>query len=114
MYCVFFSQRKKNITLMTFTLLKYKDDPDETTPQPTSGVTTCPPITSCHIASSASWDSKSDSTVEERGDEGWHSVPEKPSSHLEEKRLTQHLESAIPFDINSINIIEKVPIEPPC
>lgn len=74
-----------------FTLLKYRDDPDETTPQPMSGVTTSPPITSCHVASSASWDSKSESTLEERGEEGWQSVPEKPSSHLQGKTVAELL-----------------------
>lgn len=78
-----------------FTLLKYSDDPDETTPQPMSGVTTSPPITSCHVASSASWDSKSESTLEERGEEGWQSVPEKPSSHLQEKTGAEHLTFAL-------------------
>lgn len=76
------------------TLLKYKEDPDETTPQPMSGVTTSPPITSCHVASSASWDSKSESTLEERGDEGWQSVPEKPSSHLQDKEKVDRVRPA--------------------
>lgn len=76
-------------------MLKYKDEPDETTPQPMSGVTISPPITSCHVAKSASWDSKSESTLEERGEEGWQSVPEKPSSHLHEKTVAcvSHLET---------------------
>lgn len=64
------------------TLLKYRDDPDEMTPQPISGATTSPPITSCHVASSASWDSKSERTLDKRGEDGWQSGPENPSSHL--------------------------------
>lgn len=76
-------------------MLKYKDDPEETTPQPISGVTTSPPITSCHVASSASWDSKSESTLEESGEEGWQSVPEKPSSHLGEERAGEPLDFAL-------------------
>lgn len=67
------------------TLLKYSDDPDEITPQPMSGETTSPPITSCHVANKASWDSKSERMLEESGEEGWQSVPEKPSSHLKKR-----------------------------
>ena len=91
------------------TLLKYRDDPDETTPQPMSGVTTSPPITSCQVASSASWDSKSESTLEDREVTGWQSVPEKPSSHLREKSEAEFLIFHLWF-----NVVAEHIYGPPC
>lgn len=65
------------------TLLKYSEEPDEMTPQPSSGFTISPPIISCHSVFRTSGFSKSDMTVEGRGFSGWHSVPRNPESHLE-------------------------------
>ena len=71
---------------LTHTLLKYRDDPEEMTPHPSSGFTICPPITSCQSDSQALGFSKSDMIVEGRAASGWHSVPWYPWSHLWERR----------------------------
>lgn len=68
------------------TLLKYRDDPEEMTPHPSSGFTISPPITSCQSDSQAFGFSKSDMIVEGRAASGWHSVPWYPWSHLRERR----------------------------
>lgn len=64
------------------TLLKYREDPEDTTPQPCSGFTTSPPITSCQSDSQLLGFSKSDIIVEGSAASGWHSVPWYPWSHL--------------------------------